>query len=175
MILGHEFYNLPATEVAPLLCGKLIFHKTDGGEVLSGRITEVECYFGEEDSACHAHRGKTKRNAVLYHEGGVAYVYLCYGIHELLNVVTGDENHPEAVLIRGIEGAPGPGLTTKALCVTRAENGISLITSGTLWIEDDGYKPDIEYLPRVGIDYADKADRERLWRMRCNRQIGEHK
>lgn len=166
MKLDYDFYKLPATVLAPKLCGKILCHALPDGEILSGRITETECYFGEEDSACHAHRGMTKRNSVLYRKGGVSYVYLCYGIHSLLNVVTGAEGHPEAVLIRGIEGAPGPGRVTKALRITREENGISLVDSGVLWIEDDGASPALEGLPRVGIDYADKCDRERLWRYR---------
>ncbi len=169
MKLDYDFYKLSATVLAPKLCGKILCHALLDGEILSGRITETECYFGEEDSACHAHRGMTKRNSVLYRKGGVSYVYLCYGIHSLLNVVTGAEGHPEAVLIRGIEGVPGPGRVTKALRITREENGISLVDSGVLWIEDDGASPALESLPRVGIDYADECDRERLWRYRIKK------
>ncbi len=156
-------YAAPATELAPALVGKWLCRRTAQG-VLRLRITETECYYGEEDTACHAHRGKTPRTAMLYEPGGVAYVYLCYGIHHLLNVVTGPAGHPEAVLIRGVEGASGPGRATRALGVTVAQNGLDLVGSDELWLEDDGISYPTVALPRVGIDYADEADRLRLWR-----------
>lgn len=159
-------YALPATELAPALVGKLLCRRV-GDEILRARITETECYFGESDTACHAHRGKTKRTQTLYARGGTAYVYLCYGIHELLNVVSGPEEHPEAVLLRGIEGTPGPGRLTKRLCIDRAFNGIDLAVSDELWLEDDGAAPELEALERVGIGYADPVDQQRLWRWRA--------
>ena len=165
LIIPRDFYLLSATEAAPALCGMLLCVKGDDGNVIRRRITETECYYGEEDTACHAHRGMTERTRTLYLEGGVAYVYLCYGIHNLFNIVTGSAGHPEAVLIRGVEGAPGPGLLTRALGITRDHNGVSLIDSGIIWCEDDGYRPDkIEASPRVGIAYASEADRLRPWR-----------
>ena len=94
-------------------------------------------------------------------------MYLCYGIHELLNVVSGPEEHPEAVLLRGIEGAPGPGRLTKRLRIDRVFNGIDLAVSDELWLEDDGATPELEALERVGIGYADPADQQRLWRWRA--------
>ena len=164
MVLKKDFYTRPATELAPLLLGKLLCRRV-GDTVLRCRITETECYFGEEDTACHAHKGRTPRTDTLYLAGGVTYVYLCYGIHSLLNVVTGAENHPEAVLIRGIEGASGPGRVTKALGITCADNRLSLTEESGIWIEDDGTPvPRHQCLPRVGIDYAAKADRDRPWR-----------
>ena len=165
MILGAEFFARPATELAPLLLGKLLCRRLPDGTVLRRRITETECYFGEEDTACHAHKGRTKRTETLYMTGGITYVYLCYGIHSLLNVVTGEEGHPEAVLIRGIEGASGPGRVTRALGITTAENCTPLCPQFDIWVEDDGAPcPLFKALPRVGIDYAEKADREQLWR-----------
>ena len=98
-------------------------------------ISETECYFGEEDTACHACRGRTKRTQTLYHEGGEAYVYLCYGIHSLLNVVTGASGHPEGVLIRSAGRYDGPGKLTKALSVTCELNGEDLCVSDRLWVE----------------------------------------
>ena len=164
MILDQEFFTRPATQLAPLLLGKWLCRRR-GDEVLRRRITETECYFGEEDTACHAHKGRTPRTDTLYQKGGVSYVYLCYGIHSLLNVVTGAENHPEAVLIRGIEGASGPGRVTKALGITCADNRLPLTCESGIWLEDDGTPtPAFASLPRVGIDYAAKEDRERPWR-----------
>lgn len=165
MRLTENFYKAPATELAPRLLGKVLCRRV-GDEVLRVHITETECYFGEEDTACHAHRGRTPRTATLYRAGGVAYVYLCYGIHSLLNVVTGEKDHPEAVLIRGVEGADGPGRTTKLLKIDCSLNGEDLVISDTLWLEEDGTEYAYEALPRVGIGYASAADQARLWRYR---------
>lgn len=170
MILDTSYYRKSAVLLAPDLLGKLLCVRRsapDGtDEIVRARITETECYFGEEDTACHAHRGRTPRTDVLYSEGGVAYVYLCYGMYDLLNIVTGQADHPEAVLIRGIEGADGPGRTTRRLKITRAHNRLPLEPSSGIWLEDDGAKPDFTSLPRVGIDYASPEDRARLWRFR---------
>lgn len=165
MRLTKDFYQSPATALAPQLLGKVLCRRV-GDEVRRVHITETECYFGEEDTACHAHHGRTARTATLYRAGGVAYVYLCYGIHSLLNVVTGAEGHPEAVLIRGVDGADGPGRTTKFLQIDRALNGEDLCTSDTLWLEEDGTVYPYEALPRVGIGYASEQDQARLWRYR---------
>ena len=164
MILDKEYFKSPATLLAKDLIGKILCRKS-GEQIIRKRITETECYFGEEDTACHAHKGRTARTATLYREGGITYVYLCYGIHSLLNVVTGNEDHPEAVLIRGVDGAVGPGRVTKLLAITCRENALPLSPESGIWIEDDGVNPNkIEKLPRVGIDYASKRDRERKWR-----------
>jgi DNA-3-methyladenine glycosylase len=132
--------------------------------VLRLRILETECYFGEEDTACHAHKGRTERTGIMYEAGGNAYVYLCYGIHSLLNITTGEEGHPEAVLIRGVEESMGPGRLTKRLSIDRSLNRAPLSPESRLWIEDDGTKTDYITAPRVGIDYASEEDRTRLWR-----------
>lgn len=154
----------PATRLATWLLGKTLCRR-NGTEVLRFELTETECYFGEEDSACHAHRGRTPRTATLYLPGGVAYVYLCYGMHSLLNIVTGEEGHPEAVLVRGVRSISGPGRVTKQLGITRAQNALPLTPENGLWLEDPGTgAPDFTALPRVGIDYADPADRDRPWR-----------
>lgn len=161
--LKKDFYLRPATELSVLLLGKLLVRKTEQG-VIKARITETECYFGEEDTACHAHRGKTDRTRILYEEGGLAYVYLCYGIHSLLNVVSGNKGHPEAVLIRAVDGYNGPGKLTKALSITREQNYTDLCTSDELWIEDDGLVPtEIQRSKRVGIDYATQEYQDVLW------------
>jgi len=161
--LTKPFYSRPATELAPLLLGKLLCREISG-ETIKRRITETECYYGETDTACHARRGRTERTQVMYGAGGIAYIYLCYGIHYLLNVVTGGEGHPQAVLIRGVEGAGGPGLLTKALLIDRTLNGRELCKANGLWIEDDGFIAEYTAAKRVGIGYASEEDRNRLWR-----------
>ena len=100
----------------------------------------------------------------MYEPGGRAYVYLCYGMHEMLNIVTGPEGSPEAVLIRGVEGHDGPGKLTRALDITRALNRENLLESNRLWLEDDGAAPPFSASPRIGIAYASAEDRARLWR-----------
>lgn len=163
-MIPPAFFAAPATDLAPRLPGKWLCRRM-GDTVLRCRITETECYFGEEDTACHAHHGRTARTDTLYLQGGVTYVYLCYGIHSLLNLVTGPEGHPEAVLIRGVEGAAGPGRVTKKLAVTCADNRKPLTPEAGLWLEeDDAPPPTVVAGPRVGVDYADPEDRERPWR-----------
>lgn len=164
MILDGKYFSRPATDIAPDLIGKLLCVRSPDGTVTRSRITETECYFGEEDTACHAHKGRTARTETLYHSGGVAYVYLCYGIYDMLNVVTGKEDHPEAVLIRGVEGISGPGRLTKRLGITRALNGKTLCPEESLWIEDDGTSLPFTSSGRIGIGYAAKEDQEREWR-----------
>lgn len=161
--LGGEFYNMRATYAAPALLGKLLCVRHND-RVDKLRITETECYFGENDTACHAHRGKTERTKILYEEGGLAYVYLCYGIHCLLNIVTGEKDFPQAVLIRGVEGYSGPGKLTKASGIDRSYNYENLLTSERLWIEDDGQGVRYKKTPRIGIDYATEKYRKILWR-----------
>jgi len=161
--LDKNFYKMRATKAAPALLGKLLCVSHEG-ETKKFRITETECYFGEDDTACHAHCGKTERTKILYEEGGLAYVYLCYGMHSLLNIVTGEKDFPEAVLIRGVEGYPGPGKLTKALFIDRSFNYEDLLTSERLWIEDDGKRIRYKKTPRIGIDYATEKYRKILWR-----------
>lgn len=161
--LTEKFYHRPCLEVARDLVGKVVVHHTDAGE-LALRITETEAYCGESDTACHAHKGKTKRTRVLYEKAGTSYVYLCYGMHWLLNVVTGEENQPEAVLIRACQDANGPARLTKKLQITGAHNERDLITDPELWIADDGFRCCVTTDKRVGIGYASAEDQNRLWR-----------
>lgn len=163
MKLTADFYSRPAEVLAPLLLGKLLCRELDG-VVTRLRITETEAYCGEADTACHAHKGKTQRTKVMYEAGGTAYIYLCYGIHSLLNIVSNKPGIPEAVLIRGVDGYSGPGKLTKALAITRELNGESLITSHRLWLEDDGFSCGFDCSPRVGIDYATPEYRDKPWR-----------
>ncbi len=157
--LTYEFYHRPCAEVARDLVGKILVY---GDTHL--RITETEAYCGESDTACHASKGKTKRTEVMYMEAGTVYVYLCYGIHWLLNLVTGEEGQPEAVLIRACAEAPGPGKLTKALGITGELNRASVAGGGPLWVEDDGFRCEVGTAKRIGIGYASQEDQDRLWR-----------
>lgn len=166
MRLGREFFLRDALEVAPELVGKTLVSSLPGAQERRLVITETEVYRGVEDSACHAHCGRTKRTEMLYRPGGAVYVYLCYGIHWLLNVITGPEDFPQGVLIRACEGFEGPGKLTKYLGITGAQNGIDICSSPLLRIEDEGSMVNITTDKRVGIAYAEEADRERLWRFK---------
>ena len=163
--LSAADYAVDAVTAAKLLLGKWLCRRLPNGSVLKVRIVETEAYCGEGDTACHAHCGKTERNAPMYEAGGIAYIYLCYGMHNLLNVVTGLKDSPEAVLIRGVEGAVGPGRVTKFLQIDRTLNREPLATSPRLWIEDGGTDPPrFKSTPRIGIAYATKRDQDRKWR-----------
>ena len=163
--LGREFYTADVLDVAPALLGKLLCRRSESGEVVKYRITETEAYRGEDDTACHASKGKTTRTSVMWDKGGTVYVYLCYGMHNMLNIVTGAKGDPQAVLIRGIETANGPGKLTKKLAIERKHNGSDVVFSDELWLENDGFVPDeINTSPRIGIDYADEKDRLKPWR-----------
>ena len=164
MRLGKQDYQRDAVGMAKVLLGMTLCRCLEDGTVLRARIVETEAYFGEEDTACHAHKGRTLRTDVMYASGGFAYVYLCYGMHDMLNVVTGPADHPEAVLIRGVEGAIGPGRVTKALQITRAFNRENLVDSDRLWIESEGVSARFKATPRIGIGYATKRDQSRKWR-----------
>ena len=157
--LPYEFYHRPCDEVARELVGKILVH----GDIRL-RISETEVYWGEKDTACHASKGRTKRTEVLYAQAGTIYVYLCYGMHWLINIVTGEEGDSQAVLIRACTEAPGPGKLTKALGITGEYNRQSILDTPDLWIEDDGFRCEIETAPRVGIGYASPEDQARLWR-----------
>ena len=172
-VLPRSFYERPTLTVAKELLGKVLVHRTPAGDA-AGMIVETEAYIGEDDPACHAAPGPTRRNAPLYGPPGVAYVYLNYGIHYLVNAVTESEGHPAAVLIRALapvngirlmeqRRAPngrqidandlcrGPGNLTRALGITLTNNLVDLVSS-TLVIEDRGHAPaQVSWGPRVGI------------------------
>lgn len=187
MTLTPAFYARPTLEVARDLIGKVLRHTTADG-VTAGRIVEVEAYIGEDDPACHAAPGPTARNAPLYGPPGIAYVYLNYGLHALVNAVTEEEGAPAAVLIRALEpieglalmrqrrssarwrrGKPvpadhelcrGPGNLTLALGITLTHNRLPL-TEGPLVIEDAGLdRRDVTWSPRIGI----RVGTEHAWR-----------
>jgi len=148
-----------------LLGCRLVARGPDGRRAL--RITEVEAYDGPDDRASHASRGRTPRNAVMFGPAGVWYVYLCYGVHEMLNLVTGPEGYPAAVLIRGLEGIEGPGRLTRALGIDRRFNLRPARRETGLWIEaGDGPvdERDIVATPRIGVDYAGPEWAAKPWR-----------
>jgi DNA-3-methyladenine glycosylase len=168
MKLDLNFYIQDALIIAPSLIGKLLVRKLENGEIIRYRITETEAYRGEEDTACHAKIGKTERNKPLYNQGGSSYVYFCYGIHYLFNVVTGEKDNPQAVLIRGVEGYNGPAKLTKIMQIDKNINEVSLINSDKIWIEDDNFKCKYITDKRVGIDYATDYYRNIKWRFIIN-------
>lgn len=154
--------------VSRWLLGKhLVRRRNDGGED-ARLIVEVEAYNGESDQACHARAGRTKRTEVMYGAGGVWYVYLCYGIHEMLNLVVGPRDWPAAILIRGVEGAVGPGRVTKTLSIDRTLNAASAVDPRSgLWLEDRGVRVPprlVQATPRIGIDYAGPIWTRKHWR-----------
>lgn len=175
--LDNKFYQRKdVLKVAKELLGKVLLTTFDGVET-SGRIVEVEAYAGAGDRASHAYGGRrTKRNEIMYGEGGFAYVYLCYGIHHLFNVVTHQKDTPHAVLVRSLEPLAGvdtmllrtgkkvpdhtltrgPGNLSKALGIHVSHSGL-LLNENDIVIADDGfrYKPSaIAASPRIGVDYA---------------------
>jgi DNA-3-methyladenine glycosylase len=177
--LPISFYHREnVLQIAEELLGKLLVTNKDGG-ITSGRIVECEAYAGVPDRASHAVGGKiTTRNKVMYEAGGLAYVYLCYGIHHLFNVVTHFKDTPHAILIRSLEPVTGidemlyrtgkkqkdhsltrgPGNVSRALGIYTADSGISL-TGKTIFLADDGFaysKKEILASPRIGVDYAGK-------------------
>ena len=184
MKLEESFYQRPdVTRIAKELLGKTLYTRI-GQKVTSGIIVETEAY-SHVEKGCHAYLNrKTKRNEVMFNDGGFAYVYLCYGIHNLFNVVTGVQGTGDAVLIRALEPidgidlmkkrmsttnvrriTSGPGKLTKALGIDRSFNGKHL-TGSDVWIGDEGFtvkKQQVIASKRIGIDYAGK-DADLPWR-----------
>jgi DNA-3-methyladenine glycosylase len=159
--LSERFFSQPSEPLARALLGKLLVHGDR-----AGIIVEAEAYLGPEDLASHARFAASGRNQIMFGPGGVAYVYLCYGVHEMLNVVSGLPGQPGAVLLRALEPGPGlpadpavargPGKLTAALGIGRMHNGIDLRRDETLFIaEGRRVRPaDIATGPRIGVAYA---------------------
>jgi DNA-3-methyladenine glycosylase len=182
-ILKQSFYVRDTLAVARELLGKKLVRKLND-RVLSGLICETEAYLGSTDSASHAFKGKTPRNAVMFGPAGVAYVYFVYGKHYMLNIVTGEEQDPQAILIRALiplEGVKhmqrnrggkgkdltgGPAKLCQALTVNSVLNGCDVTAGKQLWVEARPLIPEryIKEGPRIGIDYAKAADRRALRR-----------
>jgi DNA-3-methyladenine glycosylase len=155
-ILDETFFARPALTVAKELLGKHLVRRI-GKREISVPIHEVEAYIGPHDLACHGRFGRTERTEVMFGPAGRWYVYLCYGMHWMLNVVTDEPGHPAAVLFRGAGEFTGPGKLTKALRIDKRLNATYAVESTGLWIEDRGIvvrKSQIERTPRIGVDYA---------------------
>lgn len=174
MKLTKEFFHRDCLEVAPEICGKILCVRNKDGEVRRVRITQTECYRGEEDTACHASKGRTPRTEILYGESGRIYVYLCYGMYWLVNVVTGEKDFPQGVLFRAggypedesgvVKLMDGPGKLTRHLGIDKSFNGQTLYENDSIWLEDDGERVEISTDTRVGISYATEEYRLKPWR-----------
>ena len=162
--LPYSFFQRDVLTVAPALPGKTLARCYDDGTIRKFMITEVEAYNGMEDLACHASKGRTARTEVMFQNGGLVYVYLIYGMYWMLNIVTGFENEPTAILIRGLEGISGPGRVGKALHLDKSFYGEDLTTSKRIWLEDSDRRPDYITTPRIGIDYAGEPWVSKPWR-----------
>lgn len=162
--LSREYFTRDVLDVAPHTVGKIICLKLPDGETRRFQITEVEAYRGTDDVACHASKGRTARTEIMFQEGGRLYVYLIYGMYWMLNIVTGEKDNPQAVLIRGLDNFRGPGVLTRSLGIDKSFYGEDLVTSDRIWIEDAGLAPTIKTSPRIGIDYAGEYWKDRPWR-----------
>jgi DNA-3-methyladenine glycosylase len=166
--LDREFYLQDVLEVAPRLLGKNLLSVNSDGIVSTFVISETEAYRGGEDLACHASKGMTPRNEVMFGEGGHLYMYFIYGMYWMMNVVTGQTGIPQAVLLRGLREMSGPGRLTRLLGVDRSFNGEDLVISDRIWIEESGSTPLYTAGPRVGIDYAGEPWKSKPWRFLMN-------
>jgi DNA-3-methyladenine glycosylase len=166
IITAEQVQSPDTVGLARWLLGKELV-RTRGGRERTLRITEVEAYDSERDLACHASRGRTPRTETLYLAGGVWYVYFVYGMHHMLNLVTGPEGRPAAVLIRGLDTLSGPGRLTRALGIDLSLNRSAARPESGLHLEDAGVdipKRLIRASPRVGVDYAGPLWAGKLWR-----------
>ena len=181
MKIPRPFYEQSTLDVARQLLGKYLVRRHPDGTAV-GRIVETEAYIGPEDKACHASRGRTPRTEIMFGRAGHAYVYLIYGFHYMLNIVTEEADFPAAVLIRAVEPlngvrlmqsrrgtehlhnlASGPGKLCQAFAIDRALNGDDLCGK-VLYLEDRGdAPPKVVTTPRIGVDYAGKW-KHKPWR-----------
>lgn len=186
--LPREFFARDTLTAARELLGARLVRILDG-QRLSGTIVECEAYIGQDDTACHASRGRTARTEVMFGSPGLAYVYFTYGMHWMLNVVTEAKGFPAAVLLRAIQplegvetmralrgakGRPrgnreltsGPARLTQALAIDKSFNRADMTTGGQLWLEAGDSVPDskVERGPRIGVNYAAEKDRSAPWR-----------
>jgi len=177
-ILSQSFYQQPTLKLARQLLGKFLFRRTKSGLYI-GKIVETEAYLGQKDLACHASRGKTDRNKIMFGPAGRVYVYFIYGMHHCLNVVAAEKENPRAVLIRALEPIEtkhclvstkllnGPAKLCRKFEIDKKLNGWNLCLGKRLWIEDNPDKNNskikIIRAKRIGIDYAGKY-KDKLWR-----------
>jgi DNA-3-methyladenine glycosylase len=155
-VLGSEFYARPALVVARELLGKYLVRR-DGAHETSVLVTETEAYVGPHDLACHASKGRTSRTEPMFGPAGCWYVYFIYGVHWMLNAVTGDDGYPSAVLLRGAGPWNGPAKLTKALSIDKRFNALPASSTVGLWLEDRGVRIPrgrMQRTPRIGVDYS---------------------
>ncbi len=184
MRLTQSFFGQDVLTVAELLIGKLLIRNIEGQEIVC-RVVETEAYSGPEDKACHAYGGRrTKRTEIMFASGGVAYIYLIYGMHYCLNIITGPAGKPEGALIRAVKPltgldiikknrcpAPkrrqdltnGPGKLCQALKIDKALYGYNVAEGKDLFFRQDGWAGKIVRSPRINIDYAEEYT-NKLWR-----------
>jgi len=165
-IIPPSFFQGSSKLAARGILGKYLVVKK-GRSQLAYQVNEVEVYAGFNDKASHASRGLTERNRVMYAAGGRIYVYLCYGIHWMLNIVTGPKDYPAALLIRGAGDLNGPGKLTRGLGINKRFNGKLVVPETKLWFEDQGVKVkprSIILSPRIGVDYAGPVWSKKLYR-----------
>ncbi|MBS0271738.1 MAG: DNA-3-methyladenine glycosylase [Proteobacteria bacterium] len=160
--LSRDFFNRPTVTVAQELLGKIMVFGP-----MAGVITETEAYIGQDDPACHAFRGKTPRNAVMFGPAGYSYVYFIYGMYHCLNFVTEEEGQPAAVLIRGLMliqpeqlHLNGPGKLCRHLKITREHNALDLTENEGFYVKESSLSPLYEATPRIGI----RRGQDKLWR-----------
>ncbi|MEX2606208.1 MAG: DNA-3-methyladenine glycosylase [Kiritimatiellia bacterium] len=167
-ILPLNWFSRSTPDCARELLGQHLCRGLPDGTLLRFRITETEAYEGFDDRASHAHRGPTPRNDAMFGPPGRTYLYLCYGVHWLLNLTTREKGFPAAVLIRGIEGVTGPGRLTRHLELDGKHNRQALYKKNGLWMERGPAVPDSAVItgPRVGIDYAGPEWAAKPWRFR---------
>lgn len=169
--LSRKFYQKNTLTVAEKLLGCFLIREYRG-KIYRARITEVEAYIGEDDLACHASKGKTKRTETMYGPAGHAYVYLIYGMYHCFNIVTEANDFPAAILVRAttIEGVPvketnGPGKLCRFLHIDKSANQLDLTKGKKLWVESGKKKAGEKVIKskRIGVDYA-KHCKDYLWR-----------
>ncbi len=184
MRLKQRFFGQDALTVARLMIGKLLIRNIEGQEIVC-RVVETEAYSGPEDKACHAYGGRrTNRTEIMFAAGGVAYIYLIYGMYHCLNIITGPKGKPEGVLIRGVEPLTGldiikknrrlppkrrqdltngPGKLCQALKIDKALYGYNVAEGKYLFFRQDGWVGEIVRSPRINIDYAEEYT-DKPWR-----------
>jgi DNA-3-methyladenine glycosylase len=166
-VLKQAFFRRDTPVVARDLLGKILCRRLPSGRIIRARICETEAYDGFEDRASHAHKGPTTRNIVMFGPPGRAYIYLCYGVHWMLNFTTREKAYPAAVLVRAVEAVSGPGRTTKFFQINSQQNEQVLSRLNGLWVECDGSlipEVEIKTAPRVGVDYAGPKWAAMPWR-----------
>jgi DNA-3-methyladenine glycosylase len=165
-----DFYQRDVLEIAPEILGKILVRTFEDGSEIRLPVTEVEIYRGTEDLACHASKGLTERNRVMFGEGGHIYMYLVYGMYWMFNIVTGPSGDPQALLIRGVGNVFGPGKVTRLLKMDRTFYGEPVFASSRIRIEDAPAVMNYVTGPRVGIDYAAEPWKSKPWRLIVNRE-----